>query len=168
MRGLLRAQYKLDKWSAAVANARELLQLKGAATDDKMIANLVLAKDSHAKNDLNLASGYYRTVVSLGKSEFAAEARYRLAEILLAQGKLPEAEKAALDVINKAGSYDLWITKAYILLGDVYFQQKDYFNAEATLKSVVENAIIPELKAEAQQKLDKVIEEKNRNSKVGE
>ncbi|MCE3281530.1 MAG: tetratricopeptide repeat protein, partial [Chitinophagaceae bacterium] len=45
MRGLLRAQYKLDKWSAAVANAKELLQLKGAATDDKMIANLVLAKD---------------------------------------------------------------------------------------------------------------------------
>ncbi|MCE3281451.1 MAG: tetratricopeptide repeat protein, partial [Chitinophagaceae bacterium] len=119
-------------------------------------------------NDLNLASGYYRTVVGLGKSEFAAEARYRIAEILFTQGKLTEAEKAALDVINKAGSYDLWITKAYILLGDVYFQQKDYFNAEATLKSVVENAIIPELKAEAQQKLDKVIEEKNRNSKVGE
>jgi tetratricopeptide (TPR) repeat protein len=166
MRGLLRSQYKLSKWAEAVPNAQELLQQKGIATDDKMMANMVLAKSSQSNNDL--ATSYYRTVVNLGKSEYAAEARYRIAEILLLQNKPLEAEKAAFEVINKAGSYDYWITKAYILLGDVYFIQKDYFNAEATLKSVVENAANPELKAEAQQKLDKVIEEKNRNSKVDE
>jgi hypothetical protein len=32
-----------------------------------------------------------------------------------------------------------------ILLGDVYFKEEDYFNAEATLKSVIENSTIPEL-----------------------
>lgn len=168
MRGLLRCQYKLAKWSEAVPNAQELLQQKGIATDDKMMANMVLAKSSQQNNDLGMAISQYRTVVNLGKSEYAAEARYRVAEILLQQNRPGEAEKAAFEVINKAGSYDYWITKAYILLGDVYFLQKDYFNAEATLKSVVENATIAELKAEAQQKLDKVIEEKNMNSKVEE
>jgi hypothetical protein len=44
------------------------------------------------------------------------------------------------------GSYDLWVTKSYLLLGDIYVQQKDLFNAEATYKSIVENATIPELK----------------------
>ena len=73
---------------------------------------------------------------------------------------------AGFDVINKAGSYSFWITKAYILLGDVYFMQQDYFNAEATLKSVVDNATNPELQKEAQKKLDVVVAEKNRNSKV--
>ncbi len=76
-----------------------------------------------------------------------AEARYRIAEILMAQGQYKQAEKAGFDVINKAGSYDYWITKAYILLGDVYYRQGDYFNAEATLKSIVENAGDATLKA---------------------
>jgi tetratricopeptide (TPR) repeat protein len=166
MRGLLRCQYKSGKWAEAVQNAQELLQQKGVATDDKMMANMVLAKSSQQNNELAVASSYYRTVVSLGKSEYAAEARFRIAEILLQQNKPAEAEKAAFEVINKAGSYDYWITKSYILLGDVYFVQKDYFNAEATLKSVIDNSTNPELKAEAQQKLDRVIEEKNKNSKV--
>lgn len=166
MRGLLRCQYKLSKWTEAVPNAQELLQQKGVATDDKMMANMILAKSNQQNNDLVMASSYYKTVVSLGKSEYAAEARYHIAEILLLQNKPADAEKAAFEVINKAGSYDYWITKAYILLGDVYFVQKDYFNAEATLKSVVENSNNPELKAEAQQKLDKVLEEKNKNSKI--
>ena len=69
-------------------------------------------------------------------------------------------------MINKSGSYDWWVTKAYILLGDVYFRQKDYFNAKATFQSVVDNSLNAELKAEAQTKLDKVIEEESRNSKV--
>ncbi|RFM27572.1 tetratricopeptide repeat protein [Deminuibacter soli] len=166
MRGLLRCQYKLGQFTDAAPNAQELLQQKGIATDDKMMANMVIAKTSQLNNQLDEAATAYKNVVSLGKSEYAAEARYRIAEIFNTQGKLKEAEKAGFEVINKAGSYDFWITKAYILLGDVYFKEKDYFNAEATLKSVAENATTPELKQEAQQKLDAVVAEKNKNSKV--
>ncbi len=166
MRGLLRVQYKLNKWTEAVPNAQDLLQQKGVATDDKMMANMILAKSSQQNNQLDMASSYYKAVIALGKSEYAAEARYRIAEILLAQNNLEQAEKAAFEVVNKAGSYDYWITRAYILLGDVYFAQKDYFNAEATLKSVVDNSNNAELKAEAQAKLDKVRAEKNENSKI--
>ena len=166
MRGLLRCQYKLADWSNATTNAQDLLLQKGIATDDKMMANMVIAKNYQNNNQLDDASTAYKTVVSLGKSEYSAEARYRIAEILLAQSRYAEAEKAGFDVINKAGSYDYWITKAYILLGDVYFRQADYFNAEATLKSVVDNATSADLKKEAQQKLDIVIAEKNKNSKV--
>lgn len=166
MRGLLRCQYKLAQWGDAVPNAEELLQQKGIATDDKMMANMVIAKNYQSNNQLFESMAAYKTVVELGKSEYAAEARYQVAVILFGQGKLPEAEKAAFEVINKAGSYDLWITKAYILLGDIYYKEQDYFNAEATLKSVVDNATIPELQAEAQKKLDVVVAEKNKNSKI--
>ncbi|HWB24327.1 MAG TPA: tetratricopeptide repeat protein [Chitinophagaceae bacterium] len=166
MRGLLRCQYKLSQWADAVPNAQDLLQQKGLATDDKMMSNMVIAKNYQLNNQLDEATTAYKTVVGLGKSEYEAEARYRIAEILFTQNKLPDAEKAAFEVINKAGSYDYWITKAYILLGDVYYQEKDYFNAEATLKSVTQNASYADLKAEAQTKLDTVIADKNKNSKV--
>ena len=61
--------------------------------------------------------------------------------------------KAAFEVINKSGSYDFWVTKAYILLGDIYFREKDYFNAKATFQSIVDNSVEPTLKSEAQSKL---------------
>jgi TolA-binding protein len=166
MRGLLRSQYRLNKWKEAAPNAQDLLLQKGIATDDRMMANMVIAKNYQLGNQLDQASATYRTVIALGKSEFAAEARYQVAAILFQQNSLPAAEKAAFDVVNKAGSYEYWTTKAYILLGDIYWKQNDYFNAEATLKSVADNATIAELKEEARVKLDAVIDDKNRNSKV--
>ena len=78
----------------------------------------------------------------------------------------PVLEKAGLEVIKVTGSYDYWVAKAYILLGDVYLQQKDYFNAKATYQSVANNATIPELKKEAQDKLSRAINEEQQNSKV--
>ena len=168
MRGLLRAQYRLNKWKDATANAQNLLAQKGIATDDKEMANMVIAKNAQLNSENEVAISYYRTVIGLGKSEFAAEARYQLAFIFLLQNKVADAEKAAFEVINKAGSYEYWTTKAYILLGDIYWKQKDYFNAEATLKSVAENASSPELKLEAQTKLNSVIADKNANSSISQ
>jgi predicted negative regulator of RcsB-dependent stress response len=69
-------------------------------------------------------------------------------------------------VIKETGSYDYWVTSAYILLGDIFMQQKDYFNAKATYESVAQNSVISELKTKAQQKLDAAIAEEKVNSKI--
>ena len=166
MRGLLRCQFKAQQWKEAAGNAKDLLLEKGIATDDRMMASMVVAKNHQLSNELDQAAVSYKQVIAAGKSEYAAESQYRIAEILLQQNKLPEAEKAAFETIKKMGSYELWVTKSYVLLGDVYVKQKDWFNAEATFKSIVENATIAELKAEAQQKLDMVLVEKDKANKV--
>ena len=167
MRGLLRSQYQLQKWTEAAANAKDLLTTKGSNTDDKALANMAIAKSFAINRQYDQAIANFKTVVQLNKAALAAEARYEIAESWFALNKLGDAEKAAFEVINKSGSYDYWITKAYILLGDVYFKQKDYFNAKATFQSVVDNTIEPTLKSEAQSKLSQVIEEESRSSKVG-
>ncbi len=166
MRGLLRCQYKQQKWKLATINADELLKEKAVATDDKMMANMVMAKSYQTDSIFDKAVTYYNLVIALGKSEFSAEAMYRLAEIKYVQLKYSEAEKAAFDVIKKAGSYEYWVTKSYLLLGDVYFKTNDLFNAEATYKSIADNATIAELKKESEQKLAQVIEVKNKTNKV--
>jgi tetratricopeptide (TPR) repeat protein len=166
MRGLLRCQFKAQKWKEAAPNAQDLLQENGIATDDKMMASLVVAKNHQLNNELDQAAAAYRQVMSTGKSEYSAESQYRLAEILFLQNKYPEAEKAAFDVIKKSGSYEFWVTRSYILLGDIYFKQKDLFNAEATFKSIVDNSAITELKEEAARKLASVVQEKNKMNKV--
>ena len=153
MRGLLRCQYKQQKWKDAQPNAKDLLAEKSIATDDRMMASLIVAKASQTDNKLDEALEAYKQVIALGKTEFSAEASYRIAEILFAQDKLKDAEDAAFACIKQFGSYEYWLTKSYILLGDIYFKQKDFFNAEATYKSISENSTIEELKKEAQQKL---------------
>ena len=116
----------------------------------------------------DVAINAFKQVVAVNKAALAAEARYEIAHSYLMLERLADAEKAAFDVINKSGSYDWWVTKAYILLGDVYFKQKDYFNAKATFQSIVDNTLNAELKTEAQAKLKQVIEEEKKQSKLTE
>lgn len=166
MRGLLRCQYQQQKWTEAVENAKELTEAKGSSADDKTLANMAIAKSNEASGQFDLAISNFKSVVQLNKAALAAEARYEIANCWFQVNKLSEAEKAAFETIKQSGSYDYWITKAYILLGDVYFRQKDYFNAKATLQSVVDNTINAELKTEAQEKLAQVTEEEGKSSKV--
>ena len=167
MRGLLRCQYQLQKWDQAVENANELVTLKGSSSDDKALANMAIAKSYQVNGQYDLAIANYKSVVVLNKAALAAEARYEIANSWFALNKLSDAEKTAFEVINKSGSYDYWVTKSYILLGDIYFRQKDYFNAKATFQSIVDNSIVPEFKKEAQEKLNRVVDEEGKNSKVG-
>jgi len=166
MRGLLRCQYNQQKWAEASENAKELTAAKGSSADDKTLANMVIAKSNQVAGQYNEAINSFKLVVQLNKAALAAEARYEIANCWFLLNKLTESEKAAFEAINKSGSYDYWITKAYILLGDIYFKQKDYFNAKATFQSVVDNTTDTELKEEAQEKLNRATEEEGKSSKV--
>ena len=150
-----------------MANAKDLVDAKGSSTDDKALANMAIGKSHSVNGQHDQAISNFKTVVNLNKAALAAEARYEIADSWFQLNKLADAEKAAFEVINKSGSYDYWVTKAYLLLGDVYFKQKDYFNAKATFQSVADNTIEPNLKKEAETKLAQVTEEEGRSSKVG-
>ena len=165
MRGLLRSQYSLKKWKEASSNAQELLKEKSISTDDKALATMVTAKASEEKGQFSEAIQDFRSVANNNKGSLGAEARYEVANCYYQLNDMKNAEKAAFETINKGGSYDYWITKGYILLGDVFTRNKDYFNAKATLHSVVENSSITELKIEAQEKLDKVEAEERSTTK---
>jgi len=167
LRGLVRSYYLLKDYSSANDAAKELLTRKGISTDDKSIAFLVLGKSQQVANDCNAAIGSFKSAAAINKTAWGAEARYEIANCDLSLGNVSAAEKAAMAVIKETGSYDNWVTKSYILLGDIFMKQKDYFNAKATYESVAKNALIPELKNEAQQKLDAAIAEEKQNSKIG-
>jgi TolA-binding protein len=165
-RGLVRCYYLLKDYTKANDAAKTLLTKKGISTDDKSIAFLVLGKSQQLSGDCVSAISSFKSCASINKSAWGAEARYEIANCQFTSGNLSAAEKAAMAVIKETGSYDIWVTKSYILLGDIFMQQKDYFNAKATYESVAKNSVIPELKNEAQQKLDKATAEEKAGSKV--
>lgn len=166
LRGILRCDYQLKDYVQANEVAKALLQKKGISTDDRSIAFLVLGKSLQTNNDCANAIAAFKSCAAINKSAWGAEARYEIANCQFSLGNYSASEKAAQLVIKETGSYDFWLTKSYILLGDIFMQQKDYFNAIATFQSVAQNAAIAELKAEAQQKLDIVIEVEKGQSKI--
>ena len=166
LRGLVRCYYQLKDYAQANDAAKTLLTKKGISTDDRSIALLVLGKSQQVNNDCNSAIATFKSLAAINKSAWGAEARYEIANCHFILGNLAIAEKAAMAAIKETGSYDYWVTRSYILLGDIFMQQKDYFNAKATYESVAKNSVIPELKNEAQQKLDNAIAVEKTNSKI--
>ena len=167
LRGLVRCYYQLKDYAQANEASKQLLARKGISTDDKSIAFLVLGKSQQVSNDFTSAIASFKSCAAINKSAWGAEARYEAASCQFSLHNLSAAEKAAQATIRETGSYDNWVTKSYILLGDIFMEQKDYFNAKATYESVAQNSTIPELKTEAQQKLDKAKEEEKATSKIG-
>ena len=154
LRGLVRCYYQLKEYAQANEVAKNLLIKKGISTDDRSISFLVLGKSQQLNKDYVTAINSFKSCSSINKSAWGAESRYEIANCQFSLGNLALAEKSALSVIKETGSYDIWIAKSYILLGDIFMQQKDFFNARATYESVAKNSVILELKNEAQQKMD--------------
>ncbi|MEP7143535.1 MAG: tetratricopeptide repeat protein [Ferruginibacter sp.] len=166
LRGLVRCNYQLKDYALANEAAKELLTRKGISTDDRSVAFLVLGRSQQVNNDCNGAIVSFKSCAAINKSAWGAEARYEIAHCLFIGGNFKAAEKAALATVKETGSYDFWVTSSYILIGDIFMQEKDYFNAKATFQSVSQNSVIPELKTEAQQKLDKATEAEKIISKI--
>jgi TolA-binding protein len=160
-KGLLRCQYKAEKWQEASVIAQQILADKSAATDDIQMANMSLYHFNVINKDTTAAYQVLSKIIKSNPSNITADAHYQLASLYLAQNKLILAEKTAFEVIKKQSAYDFWVTKAYILLGDIYAAQKDNFNAIATYKSVAENAADQSLKQIAQEKLKAITESTN-------
>ncbi|MEP7320233.1 MAG: tetratricopeptide repeat protein, partial [Panacibacter sp.] len=166
LRGLVRCYYQLKEYGQANEAAKELLTRKGLSTDDRSIAFLVLGKSQQINNDCTAAIASFKSCASINKSAWGAEARYEIAHCYLTANNYTAAEKAAMVVIKETSSYDYWVTSSYILIGDIFMQQKDYFNAKATYQSVAQNSAIPELKTAASEKLDKATADEKANSKI--
>lgn len=165
-RGLLRSNYLLKHWDEVNSYAEILLSSSNISTDDQIIGHAYLGRAEQEQGQYDEAIKEYKIAAGLTKSEIGAEARYNLAYCLLQKNDLAGAEKAGFDVIKNTPGYEMWVAKAYILLGDVYTRQKDYFNAKATFQSIAENCPIPELKQEAKDKLAKVEAEEKSASKI--
>ena len=166
LRGLVRCQYQLKDYAEANETAIELLSKKGISTDDKSIAYLVLGKSLQVNSGFTDAIAAFKSCAGINKSAWGAEARFEIASCQFSLNNYTAAEKAAQLAIRETSSYDYWVTKSYILLGDIFLQQKDYFNAKATYESVAQNSAITELKTIAQQKLEKAKEEEKISSKI--
>lgn len=156
LRGEVRSRYFLKQWMAGVRAAEQLVSNAKANQDDLSYSAIVLGYFAQMNSEFSKSTTHFQAVVNGNQTGLAAEARFQLAWNAVEQGNLVEGESLATKAIESSGSNEYWITKSYILLGKIFLQQKDYFNAKATLKSVIENVTVADLKTEAENLLQVV------------
>lgn len=152
-RGLLRSYYHQKEWTSASRFGDSLLLQKDKTADDQALQALAAAKMNIGKGSEDGVMQHLLRVLQFNKAALAAEARFEIAAYYFRQNQWKTAEKYAFEAINRSGSYEYWVAKSYLLLGDIYSAQKDLFNAKATYQSVAENAQDAGLQKEAQEKL---------------
>jgi tetratricopeptide (TPR) repeat protein len=167
-KGLMQAGFDLKKYEAAAAYADTLISLPGLDENTQQDALLYKARSLQLFNHSEEAMDIYQQIEAAKKGAVAAEARYHIAEIYLQQGKHKEAETAANVTIQQSAGNEYWVVKSYILLADIMTLQKDYFNAKATLQSIMKNTKIAELKEEASKKLSQVKALETKQTKLSE
>jgi len=166
--GLIVNGYNSGKYAETGLYADSLLAMQGVSADMINDALLYKAKSFQHFDKSDSAINIYQQLSGNKNGEIAAESRYRIAEILVQKDSLKDAENAANETIKMSSGYDYWIVKSYILLADILTKQKDYFNAKATLESIVKHTKITELKDEATKKLADVKALEKQQSKLKE
>jgi len=157
LRGLVRSDYYLRNWEVGSVHAEKLLKFD-ATPDDQAYSNLIIGYQEQNNQLFDLSTEYFNKVLNSSSTILKPEAAFQYSFNSFKSGPYSVAEKITISLIEKYGSDDYWNTKCYILLGDIFIAEKDYFNARATLKSVSENSTSPELRVEAIEKLKKLSE----------
>jgi len=166
--GLMKSGYYANKFSETVDYADTLINIPGTSAETVNEALYFKARSLQQTDRLDDAASVYEQLARNKNGDIAAEARYHIAEMLLRQGKLKEAEDAAGQSIKLSAGYDYWVVKSYLVLADILIKQKDYFNAKATLQSIVKHTKIAEVKAEANKRLEEVKALEKKQTKLSE
>lgn len=116
-------------------------------------------KASEAMNIYNRLKDYDGTSI-------APEIHYRIAELFFKQNKLKDAESEAAKATEASVENNYFVDKAWLLIVDILLKEKDYFNAKATLQSIIKNTKNADLKKEAKQKLEDVKRLEKQQSKL--
>jgi tetratricopeptide (TPR) repeat protein len=158
--GQLRAFWNLNNFTSTVEYSIKTTSI--IDIEEHIFVEAMLCKGVSLKElqQFDLALSVLDSTTNLTKGVEAAQAKYYKCEILYAQGNFELCENEIMELVQQKPSYDYWLAKGIILLGDNFVALGDYFNAKHSLQSIVDN-YSGESKAElvkiAQEKIDTII-----------
>jgi len=115
----------------------------------KLEMGLIKLKKKRYEN----ADKLFMELVTKRNDDIAAKAQYYYGASLLEQEKTQSAITAFVRVLNVYQTYDEWISKSYLKLGDAYLKMNDKNKAKEMYRTVISNHRGDEYGKEAQQKL---------------
>jgi len=129
------------------------MKKENLAIDVANKASLYAAKVFVGKGEYEKAIDELLNTVNNAQDINGAEAQYLVGEVLFKQGKHNESLAALFELKSRFSAYPKWYNKGFLLMADNYVAMKEIFQAQATLKSIIENAKDKETVAGAKARL---------------
>ncbi|HTO15078.1 MAG TPA: tetratricopeptide repeat protein [Edaphocola sp.] len=164
--GMMKISFEDSDYESVETWAEMLKSDANASVDDKLSADLYLAKSLKAENKFTEALTLFQQVEKANAGIISIEARYELADILFIQKDNVAAEKATVYAAQTAGGNDYWAVKSYLLLADIFIDNGDNFNAKAILSDIIKNGRDPGQVNLAKQKLEIVKKKESSKTKL--
>ena len=137
--GQVRSHYLLNNYDGAKQKAIQLLPIENVPKENLVEANMVLGRIQLKDSNLRTAKSHFNYVITESRNELTAEAIYHRASILYSQTELGKARNDIYTLNEDFSAYEYWVVKGFILLSDIYVKEEDYFQAKATLQSIMDN-----------------------------
>lgn len=138
--GKMRSAYRLGGKSSEIYSlGSKIINDPSASRQEKAEAQFYVGKTALDAKDLNRAMSAFKEANRLSDNVISAEAYYRIGQIHYLQKNLIVAQDWCLNANAEIGDYEDWLARCIILLADIFSDQGDFFNARASLESIIDN-----------------------------
>jgi len=158
--GVMKSAWKTGNILVVKESAKKLLMTEKVTEDQIIYAHYLLGMIAMDNKQYAEAEKELMITTKLSNGELGAEALYNTALIMYRKNKLEDAENLIYELPEKYPSFEYWSAKGFILIADIYVGRDDLFQAELTLKSVIDNYKGNDLRKIAQEKLDRIMASK--------
>ena len=158
LEGSMKSCYFRHDYNKAIEMGENLNQSKDLTQEQINQIDHIVGKSYFMKDDYDTAIQWLDKSVNKDKSVYGAESAYYSALASYRLNRLDETENKVFDISDHFSSFEYWVAKSFILLADVYVAKENTFQAKETLRSVIDNCSIKELKSEAQNHLSQIPE----------
>lgn len=153
LEGSMKSYFFLNNYDKAIEMGESLSQSKDLTAEQTNQVNHIVGKSHYMKGNHAAAIQWLDRSANADVSVYGAESAYYAASAAFKLNRLDDTESRVFTIAERFGSHEYWVAKSFILLADVYVAKDNTFQAKETLRSVIDNCSIAELRNEAQTKL---------------
>jgi tetratricopeptide (TPR) repeat protein len=168
--GLMRCNFLIENWTNAAVYAKAVLTSSQINNTLRLEAEYANGMSNFYLNNFELAKPSLVWISINTTTAMGSEAKYSLAEVYYKQEDYTKADAEVRALIKMKPSYNYWVAKGLILQSRILIVQNDLFQAEQTLKSVIDHYPDPDdgVLSEANELWDELMQLKNKPKSVEE
>lgn len=151
--GQMRAYVMLNDTVKVREYAQKVTDFAHSTELDKLEAAVIFGQLAFESGDLSAAYLQFSTIYEATKNEFGAKAKYYIAAIQLKRNELAACQASVFELVDKIPYYDEWIARAFLVLAETYIAQADFFQANATLQSIIDNRDADDITRKAEERI---------------
>ena len=164
--GLLKAHYGNAAYDSTLYYAERVMQAAHDRSDYLTKAGLLKGQALMNLGRFEEALLQFEETAGMGMDANAAAAQYYIGLILHQQGDYANSNEALYVIPEKFAIFTEWLDKAFLLVADNFIAMQEYFQAKATLQSIIDNSESANTVAAAEERLAKVLELEARENDI--